>query len=200
MVVNATYPTVSGYSDPDTSVLVEVDHGGQLASQEVDTDWRDGFWQAKFNEFDQLAPGDILTATINGTPNVVTLSNLSAHFDLAKDQVIGSCPSYTPVTVFYFDRQGLSQVGSFESITSDPSGVFTATFSTGSLNSLHQVFAALIENSLTDHLIQPRQLLGEAYLPSNSVEGYAQPSEEIDNQPARRQRIAAGGAYHHLIQ
>jgi hypothetical protein len=179
MVVRQTYPAVRGYTQPEITVTVDVNHGGSIYSHEVESQWSDGFWQADFSEIDEIAPGDIVTAWVNGVTNTVVLSHLEASFDLANDRITGNAPSYTDVTVYYSERSGHTSLSVFDWETTDGSGVFTATFSTGSLDAIKRGYVVMRENMTVDHWIAPRQLLGQVDWPYNSAFGYAHASEVV---------------------
>jgi hypothetical protein len=172
LVVETTYPGVSGYTAPGATVTVTVNHGGDLATRSDQADLRDGWWGVNF---DDLGAGDVVTAELGGGEVTGTVSALTAGFDLPNDRVTGSGPASSQVSVFTFRREGLRWWYPHRLAATGPSGDYTADFSAVGLDAWNWAGVLHHDTAKADTVIYVDAPLALVEWTWNEVWGYAQP-------------------------
>jgi hypothetical protein len=170
------YSAVFGYTEPGATVTVTVDHSGDVSSGTGQADPRDGWW---YVHFDAISAGDVVTAELGGVEVTDTASALTAALDLPNDQVTGSGPADSEVSVYSYRREGLRWWYANRVVATDASGNYTAGFAAGELDTWSSPYLLHHDTAQADTLVYILSPLANVEWTWNGVWGYAEPGASI---------------------
>jgi hypothetical protein len=98
VVISLHDDSMSGYTQPGTTITTTVNHLGAISTQTATADPIDGWWWVGFPEIDA---GDQVTADVGSGMISATASPLSGLIDPVTDTISGEAPPNSQVNVLY---------------------------------------------------------------------------------------------------